>query len=102
MEFGTYLRSFRLKRYDGNQTLVCFAVCFLLAVILNSAWVTEDAYITFRSIEQLFAGNGPRWNPHERVQVFTHPLWFILLSFWRVVSSNLYIGAIVLSLVCSL
>ena len=43
-------------------------------VFAQNAWISEDAYITLRSVEQLMAGNGPRWNPHERVQVFTHPL----------------------------
>lgn len=62
----------------------------------KTAWVSEDAYITFRSVEQLFAGNGPRWNPHERVQAFTHPLWFFLLSLARVVTDNLFLGALVL------
>ena len=49
-------------------------------VFLNTAWVAEDAFITFRSVDQLLAGNGPVWNLGERVQVYTHPLWYGLLS----------------------
>ena len=73
-------------------------VAVLLArLFVRNAWVADDAYITFRSVEQLFAGNGPRWNPHERVQVFTHPLWFCLLSLTRAVSRDLYWNSLALS-----
>ena len=64
---------------------------------IRNAWVTEDAYIIFRSVEQLFAGNGAVWNPHERVQAFTSPLWFGLLALTRSFSSNLYLNALVVS-----
>lgn len=68
-------------------------------VFLKNAWVTEDAYIIFRSVEQLFAGHGPVWNPHERVQTFTSPLWFWMLAGVRLFTSDLYLGATALSLV---
>ena len=70
-------------------------------VFAQNAWISEDAYITLRSVEQLMAGNGPRWNPHERVQVFTHPLWFFLLSLFRLVSRDAFVNAVAVSyLVC--
>lgn len=71
-----------------------------LFLVLKNAWVADDAYIAFRSIEQLFAGNGLRWNFDERVQVYTSPLWFGLLALIRVVTANLFLGAIVLSTLC--
>ncbi len=71
----------------------------LVGVYFKNAWVADDAYIIFRSIEQLFAGNGPVWNPGERVQVSTSPLWYFVLSFSRVFSSDLYLNAILLSCV---
>ncbi|MCH7550071.1 MAG: glycosyltransferase family 39 protein, partial [Candidatus Krumholzibacteriota bacterium] len=70
---------------------------FLCVVFLKNAWACDDAYISFRSIEQLFAGNGPRWNPHERVQVFTSPLWYWFLSAFRVASTDVFINAIIAS-----
>lgn len=66
-------------------------------VFVKNAWVTEDAYIVFRSLEQLFAGNGPVWNPHERVQVFTSPLWYWLSAAARLLSTNVYLNALLLS-----
>ena len=66
-------------------------------VFFKNAWVTEDAYINFRSIEQLFAGNGPNWNPYERVQVYTSPLWYFLLAIMRIFSQDNYLNSILLS-----
>lgn len=49
-------------------------------VLLKTAWITDDAYITFRSIENFIHGYGLVHNVGERVQTFTHPLWFFILS----------------------
>ena len=51
-----------------------------LFLILRTAWVSDDAYITARVIENFINGYGPVYNIGERVQVYTHPLWFLLLS----------------------
>jgi arabinofuranosyltransferase len=61
-------------------SLVPFAIaCAAVgAWILSRAWVADDAFITWRVIENLLAGHGLRWNADERVQVFTHPLWALL------------------------
>jgi arabinofuranosyltransferase len=87
--------------------LAAWAACGLglavfSAVFANLAWASEDAYISFRSLEQLFAGNGPRWNPHERVQAFTHPLWLVLLALPRLFSADVYLNAIAVSYACCL
>jgi arabinofuranosyltransferase len=66
-------------------------------LFVRNAWVSDDAKITFRSVEQLHAGHGPRWNPHERVQAFTHPLWFLLLAAARGVSADSFLNAVALS-----
>lgn len=52
------------------------AACFL--ILLSSAWAADDAYITFRVIDNFIHGYGLRWNIDERVQVYTHPLWMLL------------------------
>jgi arabinofuranosyltransferase len=72
------------------------------ALCLKNAWAADDAYITFRSVEQLLAGHGPRWNPHERVQVFTHPLWFVAVTVARVALGDMYLAALATSLACVL
>ena len=49
-------------------------------MVIQTAWVSDDAYITFRSIENFIHGYGPVYNIGERVQTFTHPLWFLAQS----------------------
>lgn len=69
-------------------------------VFYVTAWVTEDAFITFRVIENFLNGYGPRWNIDERVQVFTHPLWMFLLVPIVAVCGDPYWAAIGLSAAC--
>lgn len=82
------------KTYRG---LWIITLLVLLAVYFKNAWVSDDGFIIFRSIEQLFEGNGPRWNPHERIQTFTSPLWFVVLCVIRVISSDVYLNIILVS-----
>jgi arabinofuranosyltransferase len=50
----------------------------LLGLAFRRAWVGEDAFITFRTIEHFVHGEGLRWNIDERVQSYTHPLWLFV------------------------
>ncbi|HEY0514191.1 MAG TPA: hypothetical protein VGH73_19960 [Thermoanaerobaculia bacterium] len=77
--------------------MLLLAVLAFSGLFVRNAWVSDDAKITFRSVEQLHAGQGPRWNPHERVQAFTHPLWFLLLAAARSLSAESFLNAVVLS-----
>ncbi|NBO19124.1 MAG: hypothetical protein EBV03_07870, partial [Proteobacteria bacterium] len=49
----------------------------LMAYAAAIAWTHEDANITLRVIENALNGYGLRWNPDERVQAYTHPLWML-------------------------
>ena len=74
----------------------------LLGFWLHAAWVSEDAHITFRAIENLLDGRGLRWNPDERVQVFSHPLWlFALAPIYAAIGSVAW-SVTLLALGCSL
>lgn len=46
-------------------------------------WVTEDAFIYFRIVDNLFAGHGPVFNATERVEAGTGTLWTALLALGR-------------------
>jgi len=76
-------------------SLITFVIT--IVIFLKNAWVSDDAYILFRSLEQLVAGNGPVYNPHNRVQVFTSPLWYFVLALVRIFSNDVYLNAIVVS-----
>ncbi len=43
-------------------------------------WTSDDAYINFRVVENLLAGNGPVYSAPERVEVATSPLWLLVLT----------------------
>lgn len=79
--------------------LLCF-VCFVN--ILSFAWVAEDAYISFRVVDNFVHGYGLRWNVDERVQVYTHPLWMLLHIPFYALFGNIYVVTICLSLACGL
>lgn len=59
---------------------VLLAVLVFLFVVIRTAWISDDAYITFRVVENFLHGYGPVFNIGERVQAYTHPLWFFLIS----------------------
>ena len=73
------------------------AVLFLR--VLHYSWVTDDAFITFRYVINFVSGDGPVFNIGERVQGFTHPLWFMLLSLGGFLDLNLYFFSIILGLI---
>ena len=84
----------------GWKTVLVLALLIFSYLFINTAWVAEDAYITFRSVDQLLAGNGPVWNLGERVQVYTHPLWYGLLALTTGLGLPSYWGALLLSGLC--
>ena len=91
---------------DGQKRLAraALAVAFaLLAVVLvRTAWLCDDAYITFRTIENWAGGHGLRWNVAERVQSYTHPLWMLLLAGVHALTGELYWTPLFVSLALAL
>ena len=83
------------------QKILCFA--FVLAVlvqtILNS-WVDEDAYVTFRVVDNFVNGFGLRWNTNERVQAYTNPLWMLLHIPVYAVTRNIIVSTCLLGWGC--
>lgn len=78
--------------------LVFFGLAFIWT-FFRYAWITEDAFINFRVIENVRDGYGLVWNPGERVQVFTSPMWMLLtLSASLLTGEELY-TVIVLSFI---
>jgi len=70
-------------RISTPQLSSILALPFFLVyiwILVRTAWVCDDAYITFRSVENFIHGYGPVYNIGERVQTFTHPLWFLVQS----------------------
>src|SRR3954470_2836434 len=74
---------------------------FLIWLILKNTWLSEDSFITFRVVDNFVHGYGPRWNPLERVQTYTHPLWMLGVSAVYFVVRDMYFAPVALSIACS-
>jgi arabinofuranosyltransferase len=81
---------------------VAIALCVFTVVVLRCAWLSDDAYITFRTVENFVDGYGLRWNVDERVQTYTHPLWMLVLSGIYWLTREFYYSAILLSALLSI
>ena len=68
------------KTSTKNKFLVFSFIFMFFIVLIKNAWISDDAYITYRSIENFIHGYGLVHNVGERVQTFTHPLWFFIHS----------------------
>ncbi len=68
-------------------------------VFLANSWIGDDAFITFRVVDNFVNGYGLTFNPDERVQAYTHPLWMLLLSAAYAITSDLFYTTLALSYV---
>ncbi len=85
--------------YRRDQLIYILFGGFSILLFLKNAWVAEDAFIILRTVDQFLHGNGFRWNPHERTQAYTSPLWFLLIIASTGLGKALYVNLIALSLV---
>jgi len=75
----------------------------LVAVLLiRTAWLSDDAYITLRTIDNFVNGYGLRWNVAERVQSFTHPAWLLLITPFYAVTHEAYYTVLTLQILLTL
>ena len=80
-----------------------YGLCALFVIVLyRTAWLSDDIYITYRCIENFVLGHGFTFNPGQRVQAFTHPLWAILHIPFRFVFADMYYMGLFLSILTSL
>ena len=69
-----------LRGASPASFLILMLIAFAILLIIRRAWICDDAYITFRTIDNFYHGYRFTWNVTERVQVYTHPLWMLLLT----------------------
>jgi arabinofuranosyltransferase len=82
--------------------LVCLLLALYAVVLVRTAWLCDDIYITFRTVDNFVHGYGLRWNVVERVQSYTHPLWMFILSALYFCTRELFFSTLTLSLLLSL
>ena len=84
-----------------QYVLRIFGLIALIYIALITCWISDDAQITFRQILNFINGDGITFNFGERVQAFSHPLWFILLSGIVAVTRELYVTVSLVSILIS-
>ncbi len=84
-----------------GRWLILAALALFAVVVIDTAWVCDDAYITFRTVDNFIRGYGLRWNTDERVQAYTHPLWMFLLSGLYRITLEIYYTSIFASIFIS-
>lgn len=91
-----------MVRTKRETLLIAACVAFFGAMAVKSAWLAEDAYISFRVVDNWAGGYGLTWNPAERVQAYTHPLWLFLIAGLYGLTHEIYYSCVLLSLGISL
>jgi len=82
--------------------LIGLAFAAVIWLVLSHAWFSDDAYFSFRTIDNFVNGYGLTWNVQERVQGYTHPLWVLLLSSFYLITGEIYLTTIAVSLTLTL
>lgn len=75
------------KVISAKHAVFAVATLFFFVLIKNS-WIADDAFVGLRQVEQFFAGNGLRWNPHERIQLFSSILGMGVLLLTRIITAD--------------
>jgi arabinofuranosyltransferase len=89
-------------RSNTGKPLTIFLLLAFTIILLRTAWIGDDSYITMRTVDNFLNGYGPTWNVGERVQSYTHPLWMFLLVIPFGISRDAYLSLISLSLFFSI
>lgn len=106
--FGEALTSSVKQKLSGSlstENRTWIAVCsvfFFGFVLIRTAWLDDNASFTIRSVLNWINGYGPVFNVGERVQAYTHPLWFLVLSLFTLVTNNIFFSVFFLSISLSL
>lgn len=90
------------KLFPSEKFIFRMALLAAAAMLLGTAWMGDDAFITLRVIDNFVHDYGLRYNVIERVQVFTHPLWLLLLTPVYALTREAMVTTMLLSVLVSL
>jgi arabinofuranosyltransferase len=91
-----------MRRADARRGLPILWLSLFTLALVRTAWVGDDAYFTFRTIDNFVHGYGLRWNIAERVQAYTHPLWLLLLTPFYWITGEPFFTSIAISIALTL
>jgi len=85
----------------NSPKLLCILLLLFVLILVRTAWITDDAYITFRTVDNFTNGNGLTWNTGERVQAYTNPLWMFTVTGLYLATGEIFFSVIILSIIIS-
>ncbi|MBI5604259.1 MAG: hypothetical protein HY879_12985 [Deltaproteobacteria bacterium] len=91
-----------LSLKNTEKLFLTFFILSFVSVVLRNAWISDDAYITFRTVDNFVNGYGITWNIGERVQAYTHPLWMFSMASLNLFTREVYYTSIFFSVLISL
>ena len=86
-------------QFDGETARAAFGALLIVAAVtlFRTAWLSDDALITMRCMLNALHGYGPNFNIDERVQAFTHPLWFLCATLVTAIEGSPWVAFLLLS-----
>ncbi|MEZ5539889.1 MAG: hypothetical protein R3E63_08090 [Pseudomonadales bacterium] len=81
----------------GIQLLTYACIALAVIIFFKSFWVTEDAFIGYRILDQVRIGNGPVWNAGIRTQIFSCIGWFYLFVVVGFFTHNIFITLVIVN-----
>lgn len=90
-----------LPRATANRGLAFLGSLVFAFAVARLAWFSDDAAITARVIANTLAGHGPNFNVTERVQAFTHPLWYLMTGALSAATGDIVLSMIALGILCA-
>lgn len=87
-----------MKKIKSKPILISIFLIIYFIELIRTAFITDDAGITLRSILNFINGYGPTFNIDERVQAFTHPMWFLILAITTLLFGNVFYATFFVSI----
>ncbi|MDB9494453.1 hypothetical protein PN441_00740 [Spirulina major CS-329] len=88
-----------IKKSNIRYSIILVSLLLLIILLGKTAWLCDDAMITFRTVLQFTHGNGLVFNLGDRVQGYTHPLWMLVLTFNYWINQEIFISTMHLGIV---
>jgi arabinofuranosyltransferase len=98
----THLIEKKASIFLSKNWIMVFGLSMFAYELFSTAWFGDDALFTIRTILNWLNGYGLVFNVGERVQAYTHPLWFFLLSFLTLTTGSVYFSVFFASISLSL
>ncbi len=90
------------KSINNNLLCAIFILLALFVILLRTAWISDDACISFRTVDNFLHGYGLRWNVDERVQTYTNPLMVFCMIVLCFFTKEYYLTAMIFNICCTL